>query len=28
MESGVARIKVDPEAVARRCIELVEKANA
>jgi malate dehydrogenase (oxaloacetate-decarboxylating) len=28
MDSGVARIKVDPAAVARRTVELVEKANA
>ncbi len=28
MKEGLARIKVDPKEVARRCVELVEKANA
>jgi malate dehydrogenase (oxaloacetate-decarboxylating) len=28
MKEGLARVQVDPKAVAKRCIELVEKANA
>ena len=28
MKEGLARVQVDPAAVAKRCIELVEKANA
>ncbi len=28
MKEGLARVQVDPQEVARRCVELVEKANA